>query len=342
MLKDSLQNEIVVKTREGGFKLLKNGQLGELIGDQVMIREDSLVKHTPVNVRAPIVAPANFYFSVDDEEDVQQEKKTAMSDKNLAIKNFIDQAAEAITRQVDWIKAQPAEKNLHSIIISRFRNIRGLAATMEAIQKPVAFGGTNSTREQTDKIIELIESASSAVEEVIRTGNVPLVEQHSGPNITGRKTSDETVSQGHSRQSSYAANQHTAPSLPRFDQLGYQPENNDELSSAWHQAIGPVEEIKKLTLENFRRLGKDPHEAAWRVAEKIDLLEDESTMKKAEGIKAWQSSAVYGLYLLIGAASMAEKTAVENIIAKRKQARQSYLSKEEFDAVADLNKRLSY
>ncbi|MFH1890245.1 MAG: hypothetical protein ABIJ91_01620 [Candidatus Kuenenbacteria bacterium] len=348
-----LQNEIAVKTQEGDFKLLKNGKIEELPEDSLMVREDDVMRHTSMSAALPVKqnnpaypadavdAPigsnkANFYFAIDDEEEARKEKDDFIKDINFNIKNFIDRSAQDILNKMDFVTDERIQRNLRSIIVSRFRNIRGLVEIKEALLKPMEFGGTGFNQEQAEKTIKLIESKREEVEKVIKTGRAPAEQDTQG----ARQLVKETVKP---IRRVAAKEVIVKPSVERkFNKLGYRREDDQEQFSAIHQAMGPVEEIKALTLDNFRKLGKNPDEAADRIAEKINLLEDESIVKKADGIKAWQSSSVYGLYLLIGSASIAEKTTVEEIIVKRKQENKSYLTYEEFDAIADLNRRLAY
>ncbi|HRY63669.1 MAG TPA: hypothetical protein P5267_03660, partial [Patescibacteria group bacterium] len=118
----------------------------------------------------------------------------------------------------------------------------------------------------------------------------------------------------------------------------------EEKGTQYYQHIitGPVEEIKHLSLNDFRRLGANPLEAAGRIWEKINLLEDESLIKKDEGTRAWRQSEIYRLYLAIGGESMTEKKSISQVINERKAAGKLFLMPEEFNAVADLNRKLTY
>ena len=53
---------------------------------------------------------------------------------------------------------------------------------------------------------------------------------------------------------------------------------------------GPVEELRAITLVDFRRLSRDPSEAAMKIKDKIDLLTGESFEKRSAGIAAWTAS----------------------------------------------------
>jgi len=116
----------------------------------------------------------------------------------------------------------------------------------------------------------------------------------------------------------------------------------ESIQSPPSRIIGGVEEVGALTLADFRRWSGEPAEAAARIKEKINSLEVESFEKKAAAISAWQNSEVNNLYLDIGRASMESGQSVETIINQRSAQKQPTLSLEEFNAVVDLNRELSY
>lgn len=111
--------------------------------------------------------------------------------------------------------------------------------------------------------------------------------------------------------------------------------------SAAPKLIGPVEELRTLRLVDFRRLSKDPREACLKIRDKVDLLAERSFAEKDRGVKAWQDSEVNRLYLDLLRASL-EGTPVPDVIAKREFDGDPTLSKPEFDAVMELNRKLRF
>lgn len=104
---------------------------------------------------------------------------------------------------------------------------------------------------------------------------------------------------------------------------------------------GPVEELRSMTLKDFRRLSRDPREATLKLKDKIDLLEEQSFDMKTRGIKAWQDSEVNKLYLDILRKSLEGSPITEVIAGLEAQAMPS-LSKAEFDSVMELNRKLRF
>ncbi len=107
------------------------------------------------------------------------------------------------------------------------------------------------------------------------------------------------------------------------------------------RVYGPVDELKTITLVDWRRWGS-AKEAAKKIQDKINLLAEESLVKKAEGIKAWKDSEVNQLYLNIGVESINQGKSVNEIIIQRRQQNKPFLSEEEFNAVVELNQKLRF
>lgn len=106
--------------------------------------------------------------------------------------------------------------------------------------------------------------------------------------------------------------------------------------------MGPVDELKQLTANEFRMFGTEARTASRVIIEKIHLLEQESIEKKAEAISAWKSSPLHQLYLDIGNQSLESTLPVEAVIKQREKNTQPTLTVEEFDAVADINRQLRF
>ena len=106
--------------------------------------------------------------------------------------------------------------------------------------------------------------------------------------------------------------------------------------------IGPIEELKNFTLNEFRKLGNNPQESIQKIEEKINILEKDSLFKKAEAIKAWQNAEINKLYLEIGKVSLEKNIPVFQAIDERIKNNLLTLTMDEFEAITDLNKRLRF
>lgn len=108
------------------------------------------------------------------------------------------------------------------------------------------------------------------------------------------------------------------------------------------RVMGPLDELKTMTIEDFRRLGATVPMIAAKVVEKIELLADESLLKRNEGLVAWKSSPLHQLYLAVGAESLEKSMDVAHVIEEHTKKNHQVFTKEEFDAIADINRKLAY
>ncbi len=106
--------------------------------------------------------------------------------------------------------------------------------------------------------------------------------------------------------------------------------------------LGPIDELRYLSVDEFRRLGESAEERINKIKQKISILEEESFAQKIEGIKAWRTSPVYQLYLQIGRESMEQGKPVKDVIADRQVRGDKYLTWEEFTLISDLNQQLRF
>ena len=123
----------------------------------------------------------------------------------------------------------------------------------------------------------------------------------------------------------------TGSGKPKIEDVKFKP-----------KLTGPIEEIRSMTLIDFRRLGSTPKEITDKIIDKLDVLEDESFSQRIEGIKAWKESEVHNLYLELGDVGMERKMPVSEVIAQRQKNNQQTLTDEEFEAIMELNRRLRY
>jgi len=105
-------------------------------------------------------------------------------------------------------------------------------------------------------------------------------------------------------------------------------------------ALGPAEELRSMTLIEFRRLGQGAGDAARKLLDKFQHLQRESFAVWAEAVAGWRQSSVYQLYLTMGRESLETGQPITQIIADRGKNGQPYLSEHEFTVVSDLNRQL--
>jgi hypothetical protein len=105
---------------------------------------------------------------------------------------------------------------------------------------------------------------------------------------------------------------------------------------------GPVEELRSLSLKDFRRLSSSPQEAVKKIQGKIDLLESDGFEKKIAGIKAWRESPINKLYVLISQDAFLSGKPVAQILEEKEAAGETVLTTNDMKAIMGLNADLRF
>jgi len=332
MLKKKLQDGIIVKTKTGDFRILKDGRLEDIENiesTEIIVPQDDLIivdeeKQDELLDNLNKKPTANFYIDVSDEHEISQFKEKGSEGKNRAIKEFIEDKAVEIISHAGLGQEAVKNNQLKNIIISRIRDVRSLAETKEALAEIEIKDSANMVDDWINVLITLIEKDRDRVAELIHTGNIPKRNKENETNIKNIKGNSKLVNK--MMDVKYSKN------LPEM--------NKKKIFKG--MVMGPVDEIRNISLVDFRKLAKNPAEAADKIYQQISLLEDESLVKRAQGVIAWHESEIYKIYLNIGATSMSQKKPIEQVIREFKEKGELYLAPEEFNIVADLNRKLSY
>ncbi|MEK7614950.1 MAG: hypothetical protein AAB431_01040 [Patescibacteria group bacterium] len=102
---------------------------------------------------------------------------------------------------------------------------------------------------------------------------------------------------------------------------------------------GPVDELQAMSLTDFRRLSSEPAQAAQRIHDMIDLLEEQGYAKRVAGIHAFRTSQLEQLYLSITQDALLSGKGVDEILDS--SAAQG-MKKSEYDALMKLNEVIRF
>lgn len=111
---------------------------------------------------------------------------------------------------------------------------------------------------------------------------------------------------------------------------------------AANKLMGPIDELAAMDLATWRLLDPDPRIRAGKILGRIKNLEQESLLRKSQGVDAWRSNEVYHRYLEIGQKSLEQKTDVSAIIRSLEASGRMTLALDEFEAITDLNRALRF
>lgn len=100
---------------------------------------------------------------------------------------------------------------------------------------------------------------------------------------------------------------------------------------------GPVEELRLLTLTDFRRLSKDPKQAILRVQDKVEIAAHEGYDRRIAATRAWRESPLCQAYLALSREALMGGKGVVQILAEKRAAGQDVPTDEELHAIVELN-----
>lgn len=311
-------------------------------------------------------APA-FYFNLDDEKEVEEFRGKELSNQQKKYKDSLAYLTENVLNDSQLKLNTEIEIRLKKLIDSRLRDVRTLRDTKDILVRATTEGGIGLDKDLAQKVLKLIEQGRIKMEEGLdkivveketvkkEADSLPVQESvlinKIKPFATYIHPSYQPATINHLDglrskvvQPSVVVQDVNLPPQPRvrfspFSALAPVPYSPFKRK---YEVVGPVDELATFDLETFSSLAATPQEATQKIKNKINMLQDESFEKKAQGIRAWHSSAVYQFYLALGRESMESNQSIQNLILEKQGLHQPTLTYEQFEAIADLNEELSF
>ena len=100
---------------------------------------------------------------------------------------------------------------------------------------------------------------------------------------------------------------------------------------------GPVEELRMLSLSDFRRLSLDPKQAILRIRDKVELSAQEGYEHRIAAIKAWRESPLSQLYVSASREALMGGKGIVDVLADRRSRGEDTLRDDELHAIVELN-----
>ncbi len=107
--------------------------------------------------------------------------------------------------------------------------------------------------------------------------------------------------------------------------------------------MGPLEELRYLSMVNFHRLGTTPEEITTKIESKIRLLEKDGYDHMISGVLAWRENSINLLYLKMGLESLNKGLSFKQYAINCQTVKNdNFLTWEEIGAIIKLNSRLMF
>ncbi len=300
-----------------------------------------------------------------------------VADASVAVPLHITDATRRLMEEFKGVVSLELVTRLETAVSARLRDVRDTNETKELLARAVASGGLGLSGEKLDTVIDRLEKTDREIHEKLQESQEQSKRQwvrSSQEAVTTREAAraEQEVAE---RDAVYAkvaggakkvVSNSTPPTLPSAPLLP-SPRGGEEVLSPpprggvrggaiktpisrpqLHDVkptiklVGPVEEIALMTPDQFRRLGATPADAARRLMDKVEVLRSESFVLRNDAIKAWQRSPAVALYKEIAAESLTQGKPIAAILDERSKSGKPSFSRDEFNAIIELNRRLRF
>ena len=106
--------------------------------------------------------------------------------------------------------------------------------------------------------------------------------------------------------------------------------------------VGPVDELRIMTLIDFRRLSEDPTVRIQKIRSKIEVVGQDGALEKINAMHAFEQSEPVRLYRDLVKRTLLEGKDISQIISERKAAKIPYLEINEMSALKDFLQLIRY
>lgn len=323
------------------------------------------------------VKKKDIIYGTEDEREIEHFKNEL--NKKIFIEKAIDFDKE-VQKGVEQILKigklsftdENQESRFLSLVSARLRDVRDKNETLELLKRDRSIGGLGLKEESAVKIMDLVEKEFEALNRIKKEGELKKIDewkkqQEVEKSEKENKEKNEETNKIQERwtkltgKTSPIEEENNTPKIP--EKLVVEPikqRTDTELTSLpqtqkvepisepepkiqeqyTSQLTGPIEELRSMSITDFRRISDNPERAIEKIQDKIELLEDESYTKKIQGIMAWQESEPSKIYFEILNKSINEFIPINDILANRAEKKLPSLSQEEFNALLKLNKAL--
>lgn len=249
---------------------------------------------------------------------VMEDRKAAVSKVEPVAQPIVTQSkenqTEEIVKKLNFTIASTVSNRLRTLIQLRLKDIRSPDQVHEALLRDETDGGVGLTDEQAEEVMKelpgwlpAVVPAPAVPAKVAQPAPVPVPKPVVVLAPTPSLVPPKPIAPADKQKAinTFIANSPEEPYFKISSDSG-KPMMRDITSSRPMQ-MGPIDEVRAITLTDFRRLSTNPEEAAMRLKQKFMNLKDESVLLYVEALEAWKRSPLYGEYVLAAITSLASK-----------------------------------
>jgi len=271
------------------------------------------------------------------------EFKQSANTKTQAVS--FEQLATQIATKVGLRFDDVAKKKFVTAVESRLRDVRDAFETRDLFERSIDQGGLAISGVQ---LVSLMEELEKVFDTQQADGRIKIekdkkvaFEAKAAAKVEADKIAAEKAKAAKPKNIPKPVTLAVSPASRSLQSTNGRPQMTDIVAPS-RRLSGPIDELKNLSVEEFRRLSIDPKEATIKIHDKINLLEEQGISQKIAGIKAWRSSPTNQLYLTISQTALMAGKPVDDIVRDRVTANEPSLTAEEMHAINSLNGMLRF
>lgn len=284
-----------------------------------------------------------------DEENDTDEDTLAPNPGTVLTQKYEPILAQAITECLQQIGDiglnEYLAKRLENVISTRLRSVRNTIQTIGILTRPDSIGGLGLPQEQADRISKIIEASfelhHSAIEEDQKRKIVEAQEVQK-QKIEERKKRESDEHAEWYRQKMGETSFNAPPQSSEFYTSPRPTQSLSGITAPMAPLSDLIGELRMMDTQTFRRLAKEPEQAAEKLLQKFDTLRNESFERYTTGIASWRSSPLQQRYLQLVSESFTQGKTVSEIAEAKRSIDPLTPTAEELGAIMTVNAKIQY
>jgi len=310
--------------------------------------------HAPAHIKPhtehakPVHHPAKQMSRADAGSPLEEKLKVKTSAPLFSPKR--EKQVEEVMGKLGFSVVPDVLGRLKSLVLAKLKDIKSEDETRELLSRSIKNGGLGLTEQQVEKIIKACREVEGG--ETMENADVPALKGNSfstalhtleselelpAPNVIARSEATKqsqgmgvplpkrgiaTAASGdlamtkESVVSKIVGNSIANETIFKLDTKPVARQSMQDVTASSNE-MGPVEEIKSITLTDFRRLSGNPEEAAKRLQQKMFNLQEESFVWYLDAVSAYHVSPLYSEYMQAVCQSLAERKSLANVLTMK-------------------------
>ena len=241
---------------------------------------------------------------------------------------------EGLLAQVTLPNMPPqTRQRLRQVVRLYQQGVRNIIDTRILLERPTNEGGFGLTEQVVDQLFKVVVPSKSSP--VIKSNPTSTT----SPNPQRAEKFVSTIAQP--KISEVANSQESSEMKPVEIPPTISTHKVVTDVKSYPKVVGPIEELRILTIKDMRRFSSLPQKALEVVKKKLELLREDSYEDYVKGVVAWRQSPLHQRYLRLVEESLhSTGTQLSEVVAKARQSDLESLSWDEFVAIRDFNSTL--